>query len=80
MRALSQMRLPSTAKWLPRIPGNRITAGRSDADAALPARGMPRRPSLELPAHDIGPMGRKPAGVSCTSALQMASAERGSLK
>jgi hypothetical protein len=62
------------------MPGSRITAGRSEAGGALADRGMPRSPSLELPAHDIGPIGLKPAGASCTSALQIASAERGSLK
>ncbi|MDT4855508.1 hypothetical protein FQZ97_898660 [compost metagenome] len=62
------------------MPGSMITAGRSEAGGAPAVRGMPRRPSLELPAHDIGPIGWKPAGASCTSALQMASAERASLK
>ncbi len=75
------MRLPSTFRLLPRMPGSTNTAGLSLAGLPSSApRLRPRTPVDDSPDHDSGPMTRKPAGVSCVIALTMASAVRSLLK
>ena len=76
-RKPSQMRLPSSFRLEPRMPGSTNTAGRSAASAPGPPRERAtafaaRVPLASSPAHDSGPMAAKSAGAASSSALAIA--------